>query len=242
LARLGGLRRGRMKILIISDEHDSAELLSVILRQAGLLSVITHRTDVDGALAAHTKEAPDLIFVDVTSSAFDPLEMCKVLRAETVAPIVVSSPKAGEEYILRAYDLGIDDYVAKPVSPRLLVARVKALLRRAGSIPLASVSGLSVWGVQLDPELRTALLPDGRSISLTNLEFRLLYCLMSNQGRVVPTETIVERVWGYSGETDYRLVKGLVRRLRRKIEPDTKEPLYIKTVPGVGYAFAPSEE
>jgi DNA-binding response OmpR family regulator len=231
-----------MKILIISDEHDSAELLTVIFRQAGLLSVTSHRTNVQGALDAHAKEVPDLIVVDVTTNAFDPLEMCAGLRAETIVPIVVSSSNADEEYILRAFDLGIDEYINKPASPRLLVARVKALLRRAGSMPLASVSALSVWGVELDPERRAVLLPDGRSIDLTNLEFRLLYCLMSNQGRVVPTETIVERVWGYSGETDYRLVKGLVRRLRRKIEPDTKEPLYVRTVPGVGYAFAPSEE
>jgi len=104
------------------------------------------------------------------------------------------------------------------------------------------VSSLEARGVQLNPEKRTVHLADGSEVNLTNLEFRLLYCLMSNQGRVVPTETIVEKVWGYSGESDYRLVKGLVRRLRRKVEPDRKAPRYIKTIPGVGYAFSPTEE
>jgi DNA-binding response OmpR family regulator len=154
----------------------------------------------------------------------------------------LSSVRGEEEYILRAFDMGIDEYVAKPFSPRILAAKVKALLSRARSLPLASVSSLEAGGVQLNPERRTVRLPRGPEMNLTNLEFRLLYSLMSNQGRVVPTETIVERVWGYSEEADYRLVKGLVRRLRRKMEPDTKEPHYIKTIPGVGYAFSPTEE
>jgi len=231
-----------VKVLIASDDSNSAELLTLIFRQAGLLAVTTHRTDADGVLAAHAKEVPDLVYVDAASSAFDPLDICKALRRETIAPIVVSCPRTEEEYIVRGFDLGIDEYLPKPVSPKLLVAKVRALLRRARSLPLASVSSLTAHGVELDPELRAVRLPDGPEINLTNLEFRLLYCLMSNQGRVVPTDTIVERVWGYSEEADYRLVKGLVRRLRRKVEPDSTEPYYIKTVPGVGYAFSPSDE
>jgi len=231
-----------MNILIISDDVDSAELLTVIFRQAGLLAVTTHRTDGEGALSAAAKEVPDLILIDVTGAGFDPLEVCRALRSETIAPIVVSSPRAEEEEVLRLYEAGIDEYLHKPVSPRILVAKVKALLRRARTLPLASVSSLEAGGVQLNPERRTVHLADGSETNLTNLEFRLLYCLMSNQGRVVPTETIVEKVWGYSGESDYRLVKGLVRRLRRKVEPDRKEPRYIKTIPGVGYGFSPTEE
>lgn len=231
-----------MKVLIISDDSNSAELLTLMLRQAGLLAVTTHRTETEGALAAHAKEVPDLIFIDVTGSTFDPLGVCKALRLETIAPVVIASYRMEEKYILEAYESGVDEYLPKPVSPRILVAKVKALLRRARTLPLASVSTLKAQGVELNPELRTVHLLDGREIGLTNLEFRLLYCLMSNQGRVVPTEAIVERVWGYSGEGDYRLVKGLVRRLRRKIEADTGAPHYVKTVPGVGYTFAPSEQ
>jgi two-component system response regulator MtrA len=231
-----------MKTLIISDDSNSAELLTVIFRQAGLLAVSTLRTSPEGALAAYAKEAPDLVLIDASGTDFEPLGVCRALRSEAVAPIILSSARGEEDYILQAFDMGIDEYIAKPFSPRILTAKVRALLSRARSLPLASVSSLEASGVQLNPERRTARLPREPEISLTNLEFRLLYCLMSNQGRVVPTETIVERVWGYSAEADYRLVKGLVRRLRRKVEPDTKRPHYIKTIPGVGYAFSPTDE
>ncbi len=231
-----------MKVLIISDDPNSAELLTLILRQAGLLVVTTHRTDAEGALATYAKEVPDMIFIDASTRDLDILDICRTLRLETIAPILALSPGAEEEYILQAFDLGIDEYLPKPISPRLLVAKTNALLRRARSVPLASISSLRAGGVELSPERRTVRLPQRPEIHLTNLEFRLLYCLMSNQGQVVPTETIVEKVWGYSGEGDYQLVKGLVRRLRRKIEPETKEPHYIKTVTGLGYTFSPSVE
>ncbi len=231
-----------MKILIISDDHNSAELLTLILRQAGLLAITAHRADVEGALAAYAREAPDMILIDASTRTFDVLDICMALRLETIGPILVSSPRAEEEYILQAFDLGIDEYLPKPFNPRLLVAKANALLRRARSVPLASISSLRASGVELTPERRTVRLPQRPEIHLTNLEFRLLYCLMSNQGRVVPTETIVQKVWGYSAEGEYRLVKGLVRRLRRKIEPDGKEPYYIKTVPGVGYTFSSALE
>jgi two-component system response regulator MtrA len=231
-----------MKVLIISDDPNSAELLTLILRQAGLLSITSHGTDIEGTLAAYQREAPDSIFIDASTPAFDILDICKALRLETIAPIVVSSPRAEEEYILQAFDLGIDEYVPKPFSPRLLVAKINALLRRARSVPLASVSSLQAAGLELSPERRTVRLPQRTETHLTNLEFRLLYCLMSNQGQVIPTDTIVQKVWGYSAEGDYRLVKGLVRRLRRKIEPNASEPYYVKTVPGIGYSFSPSTE
>ena len=231
-----------MKVLIISDDLNSAELLTLILRQAGLLAVTTHRTDGEGALATYAKEVPDMILIDASTRTFDVLDICRALRLETIAPILVSSPCTEEEYILQAFDLGIDEYLPKPISPRLLVAKVNAILRRARSVPLASISGLRAGDVELSPERRTVRLPQRPEIHLTNLEFRLLYCLMSNQGQVLPTETIIQKVWGYSGEGDYRLVKGLVRRLRRKIEPDAKEPHYVKTVLGVGYTFSPSVE
>ena len=120
-----------MNILIISDDANSAELLTVILRQAGVLAVTTHRTDGEGAVSAAAKEVPDLILIDVTGSSFDPLDVCRALRSETIAPIVVLSPRAEEERVLQVYEAGIDEYLCKPISPRILVAKVKALLRRA---------------------------------------------------------------------------------------------------------------
>jgi DNA-binding response OmpR family regulator len=231
-----------MKVLIISDDYDSAEILTLIFRQAGLLTVTTYRTDAEGALAAYAKEAAEMILIDANTPTFNVLVICRALRLRTIAPILILSPRTDEEYVLEAFDLGIDEYLPRPFSPRLLVAKVNALLRRARSVPLASISSLRAGGVELSPERRTARLPQRAEVHLTNLEFRLLYCLMSNQGQVVPTETIVLKVWGYSEEEDLRLVKGLVRRLRRKIEPDGKEPHYIKTVPGIGYSFSPPVE
>jgi two-component system response regulator MtrA len=231
-----------VKILIVSEDSESAELLTLIFRQAGLLTATTLRTTVEGALSAYAKEAPDMVYVDTQDGDPESLEVCRALRLETAVPVVLSSPRTEEEHVLQAFELGVDEFIAKPFSPRLMAAKVKALLRRARSIPLTSVSSLEAGGVELDPERRTVRLPNQPEIHLTNLEFRLLYCLMGNQGRVVPTETIVERVWGYSGDADYRLVKGLVRRLRRKIEPNTRQPLYIRTIPGVGYVFSATEE
>jgi len=231
-----------MKILIISDDSNSAELLTLIFRQAGLMTVTSLRTGLEAAQSAYAKETPDLVFLDANGGSLDPLEACQALRAETVGPIVLASPHVEEEYVLRAFEVGVDEYITKPFSPRILAAQVTALLRRAHSLPLASVSSLEAGGLELNPEGRTVSMPGRQEVNLTNLEFRLLYCLMSNERRVVPTETIVERVWGYSEEADYRLLKGLVRRLRRKVETDTRDPKYIKTIPGVGYVFSPAEE
>lgn len=231
-----------MKVLIISDDPNSAELLTLILRQAGLMAVTTNRTDGEGVLAAYAKEVPEMIFIDASTPALDLLDICRTLRLETIAPILVLSPHTEEEYILQAFDLGIDEYLPKPISPKLLMAKANALLRRARSVPLASISSLRAGGVELSPERRTVRWPQRPETHLTNLEFRLLYCLMSNQGQVVPTKTIIEKVWGYSGEGDYQLVKGLVRRLRCKIEADPSEPHYVQTVAGVGYTFSPPLE
>lgn len=231
-----------MKILIISDDSNSAELLTLIFRQAGLMTVTSLRTGPEAAQSAYAKETPDMVFLDANGRSFEPLEVCRVLRADAVGPMVLASPQSEEDYILRAFEVGVDEYITKPFSPRILAAQVEALLRRARSLPLASVSSLEAGGIELNPERRTVTMPERQEINLTNLEFRLLYCLMSNEKRVVPTETIVERVWGYSEEADFRLLKGLVRRLRRKIETDTRAPRYIKTIPGVGYVFSPAEE
>jgi DNA-binding response OmpR family regulator len=111
------------------------------------------------------------------------------------------------------------------------------LLRRAGTIPVAVLPTLESNGLALDPSTRQVTGPDGESCQLTPLEFRLLYLLMTNRGQVIGTDLIVERVWGYSGSGNRDLVRGLVRRLRRKVDPDPSQPRYIETIPGVGYRF-----
>jgi DNA-binding response OmpR family regulator len=151
------------------------------------------------------------------------------------------APAKDEEYILKALDLGVDDYLAKPHSPQMLVARAKVLLRRAQPVPLSALGPVTVQGLTLDPEQHLVTMPGGSTVRLTNMEFRLLYLLMRNPDRVIPTETIVERVWGYGGRGEATLVKNLVSRVRRKVEPDPSNPRYVRTISGIGYSFSSSE-
>jgi len=123
----------------------------------------------------------------------------------------------------------------------MLLAHVNVQLRRARVVPSTLVPDLTAANLSLDPERHTVMLPSGQVRQLTNLEFRLLYCLMVNRGHVLTTETIIEKVWGYTGEGDRNLLKSLISRLRAKIEPSPREPKLITTVPGVGYTFNPTE-
>jgi len=229
-----------MKILIIGDDTNLAEMLAFILRQAGLIVVIVY--DWEKALTLWAKQLPDLVVIDANTPELDVLEIAHALRARSTVPIVVLSFRDEEGYIIQAFDIGVDEYIAKPFSPKQLVARIRAILRRAVSIPLAALPSLTVDGLTLNPDRRTVSPPQRPEVPLTNLEFRLLHCLMINRGHVLDTETIIKKVWGYSGEGDRALLKGLVSRLRQKIEPDPKNPYYIKTVPGVGYAFSPTSD
>jgi len=137
--------------------------------------------------------------------------------------------------------MGADLVIAPPVSPKLLIAQVAVLLRRAGTVPSFSLPTLNVANLTLDPATRTVDVGDKSTQRLTHLEFRLLYTLMMNRGQVIPTETLVERVWGYTGQGDRDLVRGLVSRLRGKVEVDARKPQYILTVPGIGYSFKEDE-
>lgn len=177
----------------------------------------------------------DLILVALPEPP--PQDQVSRVRGETQVPlmIVISSTDEGLHYAL--LQAGADLVVVRPFSARLLIAQVRALLRRSGGVPLLSLPTLTVAGLTLDPATRTVKI-SGRPIQrLTHLEFRLLYTLMIHRGQVLPTENIVERVWGYSSQGDRDLVRGLVSRLRAKLEADPRNPYYILTVPGVGYSF-----
>lgn len=159
------------------------------------------------------------------------------VRGQTEVPLIVVVDPIAEEDHCALLEAGADLVVPRPFSARLLIAQVRALLRRAGSVPLFSLPTLSLAGLTLDPATRTVEVEGRPPQRLTHLEFRLLYTLMIHRGQVLPAETIVERVWGYSGQGDRELVRGLISRLRAKVETDPKSPRYILTVPGVGYCF-----
>lgn len=228
-----------MRVVIFGNDRDQLEFDALVLRQAGLQPITI--TNEGKFLSLCAEEAPDLIVIDA-SKEMDLLPLLSKVRSESGVPIMVISPEREEEYILQALDRGVDDYLVKPHTPRMLAARVRTLLRRTRPMPLSVLGPITIQGLTLDPEQRLVVTPNGATVHLTNLEFRLLFLLMSNPERVVPLETIVERVWGYGGESETALVKNLVSRLRHKVEPDPSNPRYIKTVPGIGYSFSPSEE
>jgi len=228
-----------MRVVIFGDDRDQLEFDALVLRQAGLQPVTT--IDEGKFLSICAEEAPDLVIIDATSKEMDLLSVTSKVRSDSGVPIMALSPEREEEYILQALERGVDDYLVKPHTPRMLAARARTLLRRARPIPLSAVGPITIEGLTLDPEQHLVITSEGRRIHLTNLEFRLLYLLMRNPGRVIPSETIIDRVWGYSGEGDNRLLISLMNRLRRKVEPDSANPRYIKTVPGIGYSFSPGE-
>jgi DNA-binding response OmpR family regulator len=228
-----------MRVVIFGDDRDQLEFDALVLRQAGLQPVTT--IDEAKFLSICAEEAPDLVVIDATSKEMDLLSVTSKVRSDSDVPIMALSPEREEEYILQTLDRGVDDYLIKPHTPRMLAARARTLLRRARPIPLSALGPITIEGLTLDPEQHLVLTSEGRKIHLTNLEFRLLYLLMRNPGRVIPSETIIDRVWGYSGEGDNTLLVNLMSRLRRKVEPEPANPRYIKTVPGIGYSFSPGQ-
>jgi two-component system response regulator MtrA len=229
-----------MKTLIFGDDRDQLEFDAFVLRQAGLQPVVT--SSEEKFLAMCIEEAPDLVVLDATSREVDFLALVAGVRSDSAVPVLLASPQSDEEYVLRALDHGVDDFLAKPFGPRMLAARARTLLRRSQWMPLSAMGPVTVEGLTLDPEAHVLLTPEGSSVRLTNMEFRLLYLLMRNPDRVIPTETIVERVWGYGGKGEVTLVKNLVSRVRRKVEKDPAHPRYVTTIPGIGYVFSSSEE
>lgn len=223
-----------MYALLLARDGDERAVLSVVLQRAGL--AVTSGSDLERAIASWPERPADLVVTALHGD--DPLADVGRIRGETTVPIIVVVNRVEEETHYRLLECGADLVVERPFSARLLIAQVRALLRRTGSVPLFSLPTLSIAGLTLDPATRTVQVAGQPSKRLTHLEFRLLYTLMIHSGQVLPTETIVEQVWGYSGRGDKELVRGLVRRLRTKIEIDPRHPLYIHTTPGVGYSFA----
>ncbi|MBX7235341.1 MAG: winged helix-turn-helix domain-containing protein [Caldilineales bacterium] len=217
-----------MHALIICEEQRLAELLTVALRQVGLRGIV-RRTPPPNS---HQLGDVSVLVVDV-SGVKAALAALHDLRTLTSAPVLVHCPPADEESLLDLYLNGATLVALKPSDLRLVAAQALALSRVASVIP-----AMPAPHPLLDPETQSIVLPAGH-FRLSTLEYRLLATLLSRPGRVFPLEALVEAVWGYSGDGDRHLVKGLVNRVRRKIEPAPQEPIYLLTEAGVGYRFAP---
>lgn len=222
-----------MYALLVAEDADEAVVLALVAQRAGL-AVSTAR-DLPRALQSWAERPADLVCV--ARSTPTPLAQVQQVRAETEVLLVLVVEAVDEKLHYDLLEAGADLVVERPYSARLLIARLRALLRRAGSVPLFSMPNLELGDITLDPATRAVEIAGCPTQRLTHLEFRLLYTLMLHHGQVLPAEAIVERVWGYTGRGNRDLVRGLISRLRAKIEPDPRNPQYIVTVSGVGYSF-----
>jgi DNA-binding response OmpR family regulator len=178
------------------------------------------------------------VILDVNLPRVNGWEVLKRIRGGGHrTPIMMLTVRASEEDQVRGLDLGADDYLTKPFSPRTLLARVRALLRRAGA---EKPSPMSAGDLTMDLESQSVSVRGGAPIRLTDLETRLLQFLLANSGHPMPVERLTTHVWGYRGMGDRQLLKQLVHRVRQKIEGDPSKPRYLLTVPGVGYLLDPA--
>lgn len=224
-----------MKILAVDDDLDLLRLIAFALRQAGYM--VLEAQDGPSALSTFERERPDLVILDVNLPRLNGFEVLKKIRAVSgTIPVMMLTVRTAEEDQVRGLDLGADDYLGKPFSPRALLARVRALLRRAG---VERPAPLTSGDLVLDLETQSVRVRGGDWVRLTNLEVRLLQLLLANGGHTLPLERLTSHVWGYRGLGDRQLLKQLVHRLRRKIEADPASPRYLVTVSGVGYALHP---
>jgi DNA-binding response OmpR family regulator len=219
-----------MKILLVDDDLDLLAITSFALQQAGFL-VVKASNGIE-ALDAFEAEQPDLAVCDINMPRMNGFDLAKILRQRSSIPLMMLTVRNEDEDVVRALELGADDYLTKPFSPRILIARIKALLRRVG---IESEGDLRFGGLTLRAEeLTLAGLVEG-DVRLTPLEARFLQLLFAHGGRTVPTERILSYVWGNRAGGNRQLLKQLVHRLRQKIEADPGNPTILRTMPNAGY-------
>lgn len=224
-----------MQSIVIAEDPDERDILSFTLRKAGL--AVNSSPELERVLHDWTDQSADLLLVACRPEE-QPLEIVRRVRNVTQTSLMLIIDPVQEREFSQMLLSGADVLLERPVSPMILNAQTKALLRRSNQVPGYVLPTLEFSEIKLDPSIRTVVVGDLESKRLTQLEFRLLYVLMTHRDQVIPTEVLVERVWGYTGEGNRDLVRGLISRLRRKIEPDADHPHFIETVPGVGYRFS----
>jgi two-component system, OmpR family, alkaline phosphatase synthesis response regulator PhoP len=227
------------KVLVVDDEQSIVTLLHYNLEQAGF-EVITAMDGLTGKQLAETM-APDIIVLDLMLPKMDGIEVCKQLRQQKImTPILMLTAKDDEFDKILGLELGADDYMIKPFSPREVVARVKAILRR---IQIQTINNeaeqndggtLDIGNLQIFPEKFEAYF-NNQLLELTLKEYELLHYLAQNKNRVLTRDQLLSAVWNYEFAGDTRIVDVHISHLREKIEVDTKKPVYIKTVRGLGY-------
>jgi len=221
------------KILVVDDEPTLVATVKYNLEREGY-QVVT-AVDGESGLSMARVERPDLIILDLMLPGLDGFEVCRILRREMTAPILMLTAKTGEVDKVVGLELGADDYVTKPFSMRELLARVRALLRRAEK-PAAEAEVVTAGGLQVDLAKREAS-KRGQPLSLKPKEFELLAFFLRNRGRAFSRDQLLDQIWGYDFAGDTRTVDVHVRWLRQKIEDEPAKPTRLLTVRGVGYRF-----
>ncbi|MBU3734155.1 MAG: response regulator transcription factor [Candidatus Planktophila sp.] len=217
-------------VMVVDDDQDLAEMLGIVLTGAGIDVDLVSRGDE--VMDVFHNNPPDLVLLDVMLPGLDGIEVCKLIRAESMVPIVMLSAKGDTQDVVKGLEAGADDYMVKPFRhPSELIARIRTRLRRSN----ADVSGLLTIGdLAIDVQAHQVA-RGGKQIALTRLEFDLLVALAKEPGRVFTRDALLSEVWGYRHSTDTRLVNVHVQRLRSKIEHDAEHPEIVVTVRGVGY-------
>ncbi|MEI6551609.1 MAG: MtrAB system response regulator MtrA [Actinomycetes bacterium] len=217
-------------VMVVDDDQDLAEMLGIVLTGAGIDVDLVSRGDE--VMDVFHNNPPDLVLLDVMLPGLDGIEVCKLIRAESMVPIVMLSAKGDTQDVVKGLEAGADDYMVKPFRhPSELIARIRTRLRRTNS----DISGLLTIGdLAIDVQAHQVLRA-GKQIQLTRLEFDLLVALAKEPGRVFTRDALLSEVWGYRHSTDTRLVNVHVQRLRSKIEHDAEHPEIVITIRGVGY-------
>jgi phosphate regulon transcriptional regulator PhoB len=232
----------KKKILVVDDEADIVELVSYNLKKEGF--AVDSAYNGEEALRRVTSSPYDLLMIDLMLPGIQGLELCRIIRgnADTgQVPIIIITAKGGEVDKILGLEMGADDYVTKPFSPRELVARVKAVLRRSLTVKKEEQAEtgkiLRIGGIEIDMERYTVSL-DGRPVKLSATEFKLLLYLAERKGKVFSRDQLLDAIWREESFVEPRTVDVHIRRLRSQIEKDPSNPRYIKTLRGVGYCLS----
>lgn len=223
-----------MKVLVFAADTTEGDLLGQAIVYAGVAA--EGQVQMQQVLADWSRNAADLI-IFASDTITETLKHVCDIREVTPTPLLVITDPVGESLhcdILRA---GADLVLMRPVGPRVLIGYVQVLLRRVDMVPQSVLNAFHLDNFSLDSATRSVTVEGGPPQRLTRLEFRLLYVLVSNREQVVPSDTLIERVWGYESRGDAELLRGLISRVRRKVEPDPQNPRYIENVSSLGYRF-----
>lgn len=228
--------QGVKTVLVIEDDENTASLIAVYLEREGFAPLTAG--DGERGLALAAQHGPVLVILDLMIPKVDGWEVCRRLRKDSAIPVIMLTARGDEIDRVAGLTLGADDYVVKPFSPRELMARVKAVLRRASPSPETNTQMLVHGPVRLDLEMRR-LTVEGQTVALTPHEYALLEALMATPGRTFTRDELLDRLYprGEAAVID-RVVDVHIGKLRQKIEPTPSEPRYILTVRGIGYRFA----